>query len=635
MSMPWSAEEPVYGGGVLHDDLGVPTCVSDMTVPIRTDARRAIESDRCRFGPLIEPGGVRFRLWAPGQRQVSLVLDGKSSATMTKTDGGFFEVLVENAAPGDRYNFRIGDAAFPDPASRQQHGGTHGWSIVRRPFEPSARKGPLRPWHETVICEVHVGTVTPEGTFEALRDRLEHFRDAGYTCLELMPVAAFPGSRNWGYDGTLLFAPAEAYGAPDELRSLVDRAHELGLCVVLDVVYNHFGEVDNFVQDYAPEWFDEEVETPWGPGINFNQPMVRQFYYENAAMWLAEYDFDGLRFDSIHEMKSASRDLFLGELAKHARAAKHHAKLIAENMDNTATWLERRQEFNEPVNFVSQWNDDIHHVLHFLVTGEGRVTGYDDPSKDPYADLEKALVDGLVHDGEADGESDGRTRGEPASRLPPDSFITYVQNHDQIGNRADARRLPDRISADKLDFLHFLAFLAPQIPLFFMGEEAHLRTRFPFFIDLPEEQAAVKRADRYEQMRDTFHEDVADGDLPDPNDPATFESAKLEWAEYCVQERRSALERFRTMAGMRRDIVWPLTATPCLDATGARQGNAFVINWIFEGGTLTMALNPNDAPTDIGCSILNSPVSTGSWCQHGEVLRLGPWSAVVWAMPRG
>src|SRR5690606_36038078 len=240
-------------------------------------------------------------------------------------------------------------------------------------------------------------------------------------------------------------------------------------------------------------------ETPWGPGIDFNQPMVRQFYYENAAMWLQEYDFDGLRFDSVHEMKTEHRDQFLGDLAKIARGVKSHAKLIIENMDNAATWLDRTSVTNDPINFVAQWNDDIHHVLNHLVTGEPKY-GYDDPGKDAIADLEKALADGFVHDGEVDGPTDGHTRGEPASFLPADAFITYVQNHDQIGNRGDNKRLPDRIGAGKLDFLHFVALLAPQIPLFFMGEEGHLLTRFPFFTDLPPEAAKAKRDERYRQM---------------------------------------------------------------------------------------------------------------------------------------
>ena len=586
-----------------------------------------------RFGPLVKDGHTIFRLWAPGLRDAEVLLeDGRRSKRLKPAGDGFLVARVSNCGPGTRYKFKARGVEFPDLASRQQDTDTDGWSIVRTPLTPSDRDSPLRPWHETIVAEVHVGAVTPEGTFDGLRQRLEHFRDAGYTCLEIMPLNEFPGQRNWGYDGTLIFAPERAYGSPEQLRALVDRAHELGLCMILDVVYNHFGEVDNFVEQYAPEWFDPKVKTPWGPGINFNEPMVRQFYFENARMWLTEYDFDGLRFDSVHEMKTKRRDEFLGELAKSARAAKSHAKLVIENIDNTATWLERDAN-NEPTNFVAQWNDDIHHVLEFVVTGEGK-NGYDDPSKDPLADLEKALTDGFVHDGEAEGESDGRSRGEPGSRLPPDSFVSFVQNHDQIGNRADSKRLPDRIGAEKLDFLHFIAFLAPQIPLFFMGEEAHLRSGFPFFVDLAEEDAKAKSDDRYKQMREIFNQEIPPDGLPEPNDPQTLELAKLRWDEFAWQERREALDRFRTLARWRRKMVWPLAATPCLDAVSARQGNCLIINWIFEAGTLSMALNPTNGPMDVGCSIWGDPVSTGEFSQHGEVLRLSAWTAVAWCNPR-
>ena len=503
---------------------------------------------------------------------------------MHRADDGFLLCEVTNCGPGTRYKFRAGDLTFPDLASRQQDGDANCWSIVREPLTPSARKTPLRPWHESVICEVHVGTVSPEGTFDGLRRRLEHFRDAGYTCLEIMPVNEFPGSRNWGYDGTLIFAPESAYGSPQALRALIDRAHALGLCMILDVVYNHFGEVDNFVEHYAPEWFNKEVETPWGPGIDFNRPMVRQFYYENAVMWLTEYDFDGLRFDSVHEIKTDSRDTFLGELAEAAKSAKPHAKLILENVQNSARWLDR-DDRNEPMTYIAQWNDDMHHVLDFLVTGDGRKTGYDDTRKDAYADFEKALVDGFVHDPAEGDQSDGRTRGGPGGNLPPDSFITYVQNHDQIGNRADRKRLSARTSPTRLDFAHFVKFLAPQIPLCFMGDEGNLDSGFPFFVDMSAEAAAAKQADRYEQMKGMFHETIEQGDLPDPNDPATFEQARLRWSEFDEKpERRAALDRFRQLGGWRRDMVWPLAATPCVDARSFRIGNCLIVNWVFEIG---------------------------------------------------
>lgn len=581
------------------------------------------------FGPTVSVRGTGFRLWAPGLDSAELLIEGSEPRGAKRGENGFFSWHVDGAGPGTRYMFRGGGLAFPDPAARQQAFDTAGWSVVRAPLTPSPH-GPVRPWHEAVISEVHIGAATPEGTFTALAGRLEHFRDAGYTCLEILPINAFPGSRNWGYDGTLVFAPAHSYGTPEQLRRLVDRAHELGLTMILDVVYNHFCEVDNFIPHYAPQWFRDDVATPWGPGINFDEPMVRRFYYENAGMWLSEYDFDGLRFDSVHEVKTASRERFLGELAANARAAKPHAALIVENVRNTFELLERNDR-NQPQQYSAQWNDDMHHVLAFLVTGEGAMTGYDDPAKDPYADLEKALADGFVHDpSEGDG-SDGRTRGGDGAKLPPDSFITYVQNHDQLGNRADAKRLCERISPEQLDFAHFVKFLAPQIPLCFMGDEGNLTSGFPFFVDLPEAAAQAKSDERYQQMHDMFHQDVAPGSLPEPNDPQTFAMAKLPWGDYeTMPERRAALERFRTLARWRREKVWPLADTPCLDADTARQGNSLIVNWVFEAGTLSMALNPTAEPAELSCRVTAPPVSSGTFAQHGETLRLGPWSAVVW-----
>lgn len=583
-----------------------------------------------RFGPLVESTSTTFRLYAPSANQPSLILRGHDPIPLTRAADGYWSTRVDGVGPGARYRFRVGEVDFPDLASRQQDGDNSGWSVVRLPLAPSARGEPIRPWSESVICEVHIGAATEEGTFDALRRRLEHFRDAGYTCLEIMPVHAFPGSRNWGYDGTLMFAPASAYGSPEDLRALVDRAHELGLCMVLDVVYNHFGDTHNFAKHYVPEWFSRDVTTPWGPGINFDNLEVRRFYYENATMWLSEYDFDGLRFDSVHEMKTDSSGRFLAGLAKAAREAKPGARLVIENMKNSFRWLER-DACNEPLHYWAQWNDDMHHVLTYLVTGEGRRTGYDDTTKDPYADLEKALADGFVHDPTEGDGSDGRTRGGEAAKLPPDSFITYVQNHDQIGNRADATRIAERVPPERLDFMHFVKFLAPQIPLCFMGDEGNLASPFPFFFDLPEDAARAKRDDRYDQMRNIFKEDVKPGGLPDPNDPATFESAKLVWEEYrSMEERRAAIDRFRTLARWRRERLWPLAATPCLDARTARQGNCLIVNWVFEAGTLSMALNPAETPADLSCLVDKPAISTGDFSQHGPVLRLGRWSAVVW-----
>ena len=584
------------------------------------------------FGPVVSDNATIFRLWAPSAKKASVVFPDRDPVAMQRGADGFLEATVADCAPGQKYKFRIKKLEFPDPAARWQDGDTSAWSVVTARVSNRPCSAVARPWHEAVVCEVHIGTVSPEGTFAGLMQRLEHFRDAGYTALEMMPINAFPGTRNWGYDGALIFAPASAYGTREDLRALVDRAHELGIAMILDVVYNHFGSVDNFIEKYAPEFFDPKVKTPWGPGVDFTEPMVRQFYYDNAQLWIEEFDFDGLRFDSVNEIATDARGLFLRELAQGIRQSKPDALLIIENMDNIASLLDR-DDADQPLHYSAQWNDDIHHVLNFLVTGEAK-GGYDDPSKDPIAALEKSLADGFVHDGEADGESDETSRDEPASRLPPDAFVSFVQNHDQIGNRADGMRLPDRVGPEKLDFVRFVTMLAPQVPLFFMGEEGNLCSPFPFFFDLNEKVAAEKRADRYDQLNEIFEEDVKPGQLPDPNDPETFLSAKIRWLDYRLPEKLDGLQRFRELARYRRELLWPLAASTCLDATTVRQGNAIIVNWVFEAGTMTMVLNPSEQPSDIACVVSAAPVCTGSFSQQGEVLRLGGWSSVVWSSVR-
>ena len=582
-----------------------------------------------RFGPLVSPAGTRFRLFAPQLGSAEVVIRGGAMVPMTPAGDGFLECQMANCPPGTRYKFRVGTLEFPDLASRQQDDDTNGWSIVREPMRAVEPTKTVRPWHEAVICEVHIGTVTPEGTYAGLMDRLEHFRDAGYTVLELMPVNEFPGRRNWGYDGTLIFAPETAYGTPEELRALVDRAHRLGLGMVLDVVFNHFGSDDNYVAQYASEWFDESIETPWGAAVDFSNESIRQFYFENARMWLTEYDFDGLRLDAVHEIKTDGSADFLADFARVCRNAKPAAWLIAENEQNRATLLARGTGDHDPLAFTAQWNDDIHHVLNFLATNESR-DGYEDRTRDPIADLEKGLADGFVHDGDAGKGSDGRTRGEPGSWQPPTAYIAFLQDHDQIGNRPDGKRLPDRVSPRKLDFLQLVVLLNPQIPMFFMGEEASIGSLFPYFVDLDESLAIARRQGREEAMKSMYVSADEAATLPDPNAEATFLSAKIPWDEYGQEERQAGLQRFQTLTRWRRELVWPLLATNCQLAKSARQGNALIVNWLFDAGTLSMALNPTDQVADMSCLVTDRPVTTGDFDQNGEVLRLAPWSAVGW-----
>lgn len=581
-----------------------------------------------QFGPRIDQNGVAFRLWAPSCQHVQVEIEGREPLVMTRRSDGFWENFVDSVGAGAVYRFRADGKAVPDIASRAQKDDCDGWSIVRGSFGIPPMDGPLSPWHEAIICEIHVGTVTPEGTFNALKDRLEHFRDAGYTTLEIMPIADFPGARNWGYDGTLIFAPDTSYGTPDEFRALVDRAHALGVCIVLDVVYNHFGSVHNTLRDYCPDWFDESIETPWGPGIDIGRPEVRQFYYENAVWWLTEFDLDGLRFDAVHEIKGDARDRFLGELAHACRSAKPGCKLVLENAENSARWLTRDGN-DVPVDYSAQWSDDYHHVINFLVTGEAK-NGYEELDRDAIADLEKGLADGFIHDGDTDGESDGRTRGEPSSQLPMEAFVQFVQNHDWIGNRADSTRLVERIDIDRARFARFVTMLSPHLPIALMGDEGWLTAKFPFFFDLPEPHASEKRDDRYKQMRDIFKQEVKDGGLPDPQDPATFEMAKLDWSQYEQPKHREALDNFRHVAALRREQIWPLAATRCLNAWSARQGSGIICTWQYEAGCHNIALNPTGAEIKMSFHSGECGATVGIYRHEGERVWLGPWSAVTW-----
>ncbi|MBS7540665.1 malto-oligosyltrehalose trehalohydrolase, partial [Ancylobacter lacus] len=463
-----------------------------------------------RFGPLLRADGTLFRLWAPGVAGVDLLVEGAEPVPMRRGAEGIFECHVPGAGPGTAYMFRVGGHDVPDPASRAQREDVEGWSLVTAPLAPTPELA-IRPWSEAIIAEVHVGTATPEGTFRALIDRLDHYRDAGFTVIELLPVADFPGRWNWGYDGVLLYAPDRAYGTPEDLRALVDAAHERGLGVMLDVVYNHFGPSGNYLPLYAPAFFRQDVDTPWGPAVDLENPLVRAFFVESAQQWLARYGFDGLRFDAVHAFATRGTGTFLRELAEGCRRVRRDAWLVLENHDNVARWLER-----DGALYTAQWNDDWHHVLHHLATGEA--AGYYAPyAVDPLADLGRALAQGFVFQGEPYPDAGGHPRGTPSAHLPPDAFVAFVQNHDHIGNRPLGDRLVSSSTPEATALLRFVLMLSPQIPLFFMGEEAELATPFPFFCDFSGDLAEAVRNGRRNEFKDFFahHEGTVD-DLPDP-----------------------------------------------------------------------------------------------------------------------
>jgi len=585
---------------------------------------QAAAPGRYRFGPELRDGGAAFRLWAPSAESVQLLLPDREPIGMDGVGEGWFETFVEAVGPGQRYRFACGEHVFADPASRGQEKDADGWSLVVGAFPPASPNARRR-WHEAIIAEIHVGTATQEGTFRALAEHLPHFAEAGYTVIELMPIGDFPGEINWGYDGVLPFAPEASYGTPADLRELVDRAHSLDLAVLLDVVYNHFGPVDNALPHYAAPFFDEHEMTPWGAAVNLADPTVRSFFTENVRLWLAEYDFDGLRFDAVHEYRTSGAPAFKLELAAAARAVKPDALLVLENLGYEAD-LVRRDDEGRPLHFDAHWNDDIHHALHVLTT-EQSGGYYKAFAEQPMERVRQALSEGVP------GRSAETAGEEDVGHLPPETFVSFIQNHDQIGNQPDGRRLAEALDAERLDFLHFVITLSPQIPMFFMGEEAHLQSPFPFFGDLKGHLVDEIREGRARQAEE-FYEHVGDSvPIPDPVSADTAAMAKLDWDEFGRPERRQALDRFRQLVWLRREHVWPLTASRYGGSETAEDGSCLAVRWRFADGTLVLVMNPSPAPGSIAFEAGDPIASTGDVIRAGERLELSPWSAAIWIEP--
>jgi maltooligosyltrehalose trehalohydrolase len=513
-------------------------------------------------------GGVRFRLLAPAATRVDLVIEGRDPAEriqlpMRRTDDGFFELVSTQARAGSRYRYRIDDGLeVPDPASRSNPDDPHGPSEVIDPaaFEWTDAGWSGRPWHETVIYELHVGTFTPEGTFAAVIERLPYLAALGVTAIELMPIADFPGRRGWGYDGVLPFAPDASYGRPEDLKRLIAAAHALRLMVFLDVVYNHFGPEGNYLHAYAPSFFSDRHRTLWGPAVNFDGESsvpVRNFFVHNTLYWLEEYRFDGLRYDAVNAIRDASQPHILEEIAAAVHAGPGRARmihLVLENDDNAARYL-------RPLNgtlYRAQWNDDAHHALHALATGE-RDGYYADYTPRPVEHLARCLAEGFDYQGQVSAFR-RRNRGEPSAALPPTAFVDFLQNHDQVGNRAFGQRITALAPQPAVRCLTAILLLAPQIPLMFMGQEYGAATPFQFFCDFgPELGAAVAKGRRAEFARFAAFASEADlARIPDPNDPATFARSKLDWSEPDATEHAAWHDVHRALLALRHRRIVPL-----------------------------------------------------------------------------
>lgn len=536
---------------------------------------------------LIEAGRTRFRIWAPNIPAIALEIEGGETIPLQPEGDGWFSIETA-AGAGTRYRFRVRqDLSVPDPAARCQSDGVHGWSVVAAPKSYRWRMGDWRgrPWEEAVIHEVHVGLL---GGFNGVTEHLPALAEMGVTAVELMPVAAFSGTRNWGYDGVLLYAPAESYGTPDELKALVDRAHELGLMILLDVVYNHFGPDGNYLGTYAGDFFDPHIHTPWGAAVAVGREPVARFFIDNALMWLDEYRFDGLRFDAVQAI--ANND-FLDRMATEIRARLGQDRLIhlvLENENNDANRL-------EPGKYDAQWNDDFHTALHVLLTGETS-SYYGDFADRPAERLARCLAEGFTYQGEVSRHLDGRTRGSPSGHLAPTAFVSFLQNHDQIGNRAMGERLTVLAERGKLRAATVLLCLCPQIPLFFMGDEVGSRTPFLFFTDFHDELAdAVRRGRRREFAKfAAYADEEARKRIPDPNAPGTFTDSRPEPGPDADDWRALYMQLLHLR---RMEIVPRLRGARSLGAE-AMDDAAVTARWrLGDGAKLTIALNLGDKQT--------------------------------------
>jgi malto-oligosyltrehalose trehalohydrolase len=525
------------------------------------------------FGATVgDDGEITFSLWAPAARRVDLRLlsraGGERSLPLEPRDGGWFALSTSAARPGDRYMYVIGgQTAVPDPASRFQPADVHGPSEIVDPRAFVWRDGDWRgrPWEQEVIYELHVGAFTAAGTYAAAVEKLDHLADLGITAVELMPLADTPGARNWGYDGVYPFAPDARHGSPADLKAFIVEAHRRKLSVFLDVVYNHFGPEGNYLSLYAPGFFTDRHRTPWGAAINFDGPgstVVRRFFAHNALYWIEEFNVDGLRLDAVHAIKDAGNSHILVEVADLVARADSETDrhLVLENDDNAA-WLLARDAAGRPRHYAAQWNDDLHHALHVLITGETQAY-YRDYAEEPARHLGRALVEGFAYQGEPSPHRKGRRRGTPSAHLPSAAFVSFLQNHDQVGNRFRGERIAAIAPDLAVKAAAAIVLLSPAPPLLFMGEEWGSRQPFHFFCDFEPALAERVRTGRRAEFAEFFAAADRDpaGAPPDATDPEAFLRSVLRWDDLAKPAHAERLAFYRRLLAIRRERLFPRLA---------------------------------------------------------------------------
>ncbi|WP_426200940.1 malto-oligosyltrehalose trehalohydrolase [Pseudomonas sp. TWP3-1] len=547
---------------------------------------------------MLDAEHTQFALWAPDAFYVSVELADGQSLPMLPQDDGWFVVKTRCPA-GSQYRFNIdGELQVPDPASRAQNGGLQGHCVVVDPLAYQWRNTSWqgRPWSEAVIYELHVGAL---GGFAEVEQHLARLAELGITAIELMPIAQFPGERNWGYDGVLHYAPQDSYGTPEQLKHLIDSAHGHGLAVILDVVYNHFGPDGNYLHRYAESFFREDKHTPWGAAIDFRLPEVRDFFIGNALMWLFEYRFDGLRLDAVHAIESED---FLPELAQRIRQQTdpgRHIWLTLENELNQSSLLEEHYD--------AQWNDDGHNALHVLLTGETDAY-YADYALQPTRQLTRCLSQGFVFQGHITRH--GEPRGEPSDHLPATAFVLFLQNHDQIGNRAFGERLHQLADPRALEAATVLLLLSPMIPLMFMGDEFAAEQPFVFFTHHHDELAELVRDGRRNEFAgfSAFADPEKRQRIPDPNAEKTFLASQPRLIGNGTPKQQATLALYQQLLQLRHQYIIPhLSGTQALGAQLLDRG-AVSARWrLGDGSELRIDLNLSDKP------VVNLPRTDAVW----------------------
>jgi maltooligosyltrehalose trehalohydrolase len=554
------------------------------------------------LGARVVAGGVRFRVWAPSARELAVAVGGRVVSLERGADA-IFAATVPGVAAGADYRFVIdGVKERPDPVSRWQPHGVHGASRV---VDPGAYRWSDVGWRgvplaDHVIYELHVGTFTPAGTFAAAIDKLRHLVALGVTAVELMPVAEFPGGRNWGYDGVHLFAPQSTYGGPDGLRALVDACHAEGLAVILDVVYNHLGPEGNYLGEYAP-FFTDRYITPWGTAINVDGPDsdgVRRHIVTNAIAWLDEYHIDGLRLDAVHGIFDSSALHVLAELASAVRAAcpDRHAHLVAESDLNDVRVIRPLGRGGHGVD--AQWSDDFHHALRAVLAGDTR--GYFADFGE-VAQLGKAITESFVYDG-VHSRHRRRRHGSSATEDPGYRFVVYIQNHDQIANGSQGRRLTELVGDRAHAVAAALLVTAPSLPMLFMGEEWAERAPFLYFVSHtdPALVAAVREGRRRELADLAALADL--GELADPAAEATFQACKLDWAKAETGAHARMLALYRDLIALRRRLPALANCRKDLTRIKGSEDRWIVIERGDPGGQVVLvACNLGNVAVDVPC----------------------------------